>query len=113
MNEGIQQIIEAIKSLAEKLGPSAALLWDQAVRQTVLEGQIYIGLSIAAFVGLIVFGLVWSLSDDDSLPWAVSFIGIVVCFFGSMAGLVFLVHNIGCITNPELFAIQTLKGMLK
>ena len=115
MNEGIHQIIQALQALAEKLGPSATLLWEQACKQSITNGWTtaahLIGLYALCGVALLVCLIGW-LRDDDNM-FAVAGFGsailFVVCFAVSAEELP---NAIGQIKTPQLYAVGILKEML-
>lgn len=115
MSEGIQQIVQALQALAEKLGPSAALLWEQACRQSIINGWTtaahLIGLYALCGVALLVCSLGW-LRDDDNM-FAVAGFGSAILFVLCLAVSAEQLPNaIGQIKNPELYAVGILKEML-
>lgn len=106
-----EQIVEALKILAEKLNTTTEFLWSTLVKQSYVYGAtVLVGLATAAlFISLWNY-LVWKIEPktEDGLV-AFAFCRLFGVFFAAL-WVVYLLCNMIDITtslvNPEFFALK-------
>jgi drug/metabolite transporter (DMT)-like permease len=89
---------------------------DAIEKQALLDGWIYLGLALAALIGIAIgiYFIRSSLKSEEGANerWTL-YIGVGLALFCSIFFIVFIWMSLGRLLNPSFYAVEYLKGMLK